>query len=257
MPLLNLKPRPEYGEEDVRPIMRRSMRRCHGLKGNFGVKRLPKDPEVAIKDSGGISSNSDLSYTNVRNEYESRLGELRKIDEDEEYTTNTNGTKGSTAKFSDFRGGDRMTYKDFKDLVRFRRDNYFDCHSTVDVTSKAPDEHKCVHKFVINDRFLPQPLKSDSFGVSCCEVCNKPMEMYKSQKPRPVPKKKSINTVKEIYKYNLVPPRVNIGSGQETVQIKVPGRLSKQCLYERAPNFKICRNVPGNSYALRYQKGCI
>lgn len=153
--------------------------------------------------------------------------------------------------------GTGITYKDFKDLARFRKDNYFDCHSSEHTAPASSQEHKCIHKFVINDRFLPQPLNTDSFGISRCDVCNKPMELYKSEKPRVETKQKSVNKLKQVYEYNLTPPRINIGRGNETVQIKVPEKLGNECLMGQSPNFKITRKVPGNSYALRYQRGRI
>ncbi|GJQ81231.1 hypothetical protein Trydic_g20450 [Trypoxylus dichotomus] len=258
LPTLDLKPICHHRDDiAIRiPNVRRIIRDPRKRNRNCGVKRIPKDPEgvkASTDKSIGTTTKSNFSYTHARSDYESKAGDLQRIDETDEQSETHEGTQSSSKSMSLFEK--HMSYKDFKDLVQFRKDNYFDCHAVGNGGSAAVPEHKCIHKFVLNDRLLPQPLNTDSFGISRCDVCGKPMEQFKSEKPRVEPKRKHVNKVKQVYEYNLTPPRLNIGSGKETVQIKIPEKIRKECMLERSPNFKLSRNVPGNSYALRYQKG--
>ncbi|KAF5285221.1 hypothetical protein FQR65_LT13336 [Abscondita terminalis] len=118
--------------------------------------------------------------------------------------------------------------KNLKDLNTFRKENYFDCHSTQNLNDKL-DDHVCLHKFVLNERLMPQPLNPDPFGTSRCTYCNRPMDFIESSKP---PKEKS----------------------KGVTEIQIPTNLHKFAkLLDSSGKLKVVH--PYNSIALRHQKG--
>lgn len=62
-------------------------------------------------------------------------------------------------------------------ISEIRENNYFDTHSVEDLLKKYP-QHKCIHRFELDDRLLPKPVNVDCYGQSRCDLCSKP---FKSQ----------------------------------------------------------------------------
>jgi hypothetical protein len=72
-------------------------------------------------------------------------------------------------------------FKLLQELKKFRQKNPHDCMSELNLrkfNQKNKEEevflqHKCIHRYELNDRLIPQPVKSDKEGNSLCLLCNK------------------------------------------------------------------------------------
>ncbi|KYB26871.1 hypothetical protein TcasGA2_TC030910 [Tribolium castaneum] len=133
---------------------------------------------------------------------------------------------------------------DLKNLADFRKDHYFETHSTEDLIKEIPP-HECVHKFSLDERKLPFPLNPDAYGSSRCIICDKPMEKPLLNKidEREKPKKA---VFPKFYKYGLAPKRIYLG-GSDRIDVVLDE--GEECVGKwETPNYY-------NTYALRYQKG--
>ncbi|RZC37140.1 uncharacterized protein BDFB_011314, partial [Asbolus verrucosus] len=137
-----------------------------------------------------------------------------------------------------------------KRLSEFRKDHYFDTHSTEDLMKTIP-EHRCVHRFGLDNRFLPQPLNADVYGESRCIICDKPMENPPVNKTDERFKKHKVGTFPKFYKYGLAPKKIYVCNDDNVkieMMLKRAQKENWECPVEKQPNYF-------NTYALRYQKG--
>ncbi|KAF2885281.1 hypothetical protein ILUMI_20904 [Ignelater luminosus] len=149
------------------------------------------------------------------------------------------------------------TDRDLRRLNTFRKENYFDCHSSGDCGDTGVCNHQCLHRFVLDDRLIPRPLNTDPYGTSRCVICNKaskseilkPVDNKIKQKPnlRALKKPKS-------HRDRIIPNQINICNKNDGIEITVPIYCDK---YNSIFNNHIkIKNPPTtNSLALRYQKG--
>lgn len=168
-----------------------------------------------------------------------------------------------------------MSAKDFSGVRSFRDRNYFDTHSLADLMSSKDQSHVCVHKFVLNDRLLPEPSNPDAYGVSRCTICQKPMNSdSKFKTSQKIPESKTtmksakLNSGQVVGGGNndnkdtcLIARQLNTGAGNEQIHLQVPFEMiqksagqSEVAGYVRT---KLRRPVPTNSLALRFQKGVV
>ncbi|XP_044260114.1 uncharacterized protein LOC123008397 isoform X2 [Tribolium madens] len=133
-----------------------------------------------------------------------------------------------------------------KNLADFRKNHYFETHSTEDLIKPIPP-HECVHRFTLDDRKLPFPLNPDVYGASRCIICDKPMEkpLLNKVDEREKPKKA---VFPKFYKYGLAPKRIYLG-GSDHDRIDMVLDEGEECVGKwETPNYY-------NTYALKYQKG--
>lgn len=154
--------------------------------------------------------------------------------------------------------GDRGKSDSLKNLENFRENNFFDCFSTATVKQDVP-EHKCLHKFTVNDRLYPLPLNSDAYGVSRCSICN--MNITDDKNIAKISQNVEIQTsskndfynISKRYQNNLMPKYINIAKKNEKIQVQIPDeRIANELC---ALNIRPYTCQPLNSYALRHQKG--
>lgn len=139
----------------------------------------------------------------------------------------------------------------------FRNENYFETHSTTDLnTHQEIGDHKCIHRFVLDDRMVPIPENRDPYGQSRCIICSKPMaeeDLSKKTVDSRLKAKNSKGMVTEKEFKGLVslePKRLYVPMKDEKVEVKVPLGLDVEDGFGRFR--KLPR--PRSSVALRYQK---
>lgn len=147
-------------------------------------------------------------------------------------------------------------------IENFRNENYFETHSTADLVSrKDVGDHKCIHRFSLDDRLIPIPENPDVFGASRCVICDKPMleeDLSKKTVDSRLKVKKSKGTITENpYKglVSLEPRKLYVPMKDEEVEVKVPLGFEVEDVYSKFKKFKKPR--PVSSMALRYQKGVL
>lgn len=150
------------------------------------------------------------------------------------------------------------------DIKDFRQKNYFECHSAnsriknkCSVTSLH--DHKCVYRFYLNDRLFPVPLCTDHTKEIRCIECLLPMNSQIGSKDK-------IN--------GTIQAKVTLGKKNQDVMILLPvkepliihekrneSKKDEDTIYFGLINLdKMGHSVfnptlPGNSLALKYQKG--
>ncbi|KAB0796072.1 hypothetical protein PPYR_10133 [Photinus pyralis] len=136
-----------------------------------------------------------------------------------------------------------------QNLETFRKDNYFECHSSANIHDVPVGDHKCVHKFVLNNRLIPEPLNADPFGTSRCVRCNKPMRI-KAEEERSKP-------LTQRARPRITPNAINIAGETNVTEIQIPANFNKllELFQETATN--ISKVKPTNTLALRHQKGVV
>lgn len=143
-----------------------------------------------------------------------------------------------------------------ENIKNFRNLQYFDTHSTEDLLKPIPP-HTCVHKFELDDRFLPHPLNADPYDVSRCIICGKPMEKLTVSRVDERNKRNNLTrsaSRKYQKKRNLVPKKIYIGSGNVKIDVLVDD--------DQKDIWKTCQKTRKktnyfNTFALRYQRGVI
>lgn len=162
-----------------------------------------------------------------------------------------------------------MTFDDpdnenLEEIKEFRQKNYFECHSAkARIENKASvtslRDHKCVYRFYLNDRLFPVPLCSDHNNEIRCIECLLPMNQQIGADDR-------IN--------GTIQAKVTLGKKNQDVMILLPIRepliihekrkevtIDSETIYFGVVNLDkmghsiFSRTLPGNSLALKYQKG--
>ncbi|KAJ3651900.1 hypothetical protein Zmor_017904 [Zophobas morio] len=143
--------------------------------------------------------------------------------------------------------GQVSTKSDLQKLSDFRKDHFFETHSTEDLIKPIP-EHVCIHRFGLDDRFLPKPLYADIYGASRCIICDKPMDSPPLNKTdERILRKKNI--LPKFYKYGLAPKRIYMGNDDKVkIEMQLDCKDEEFVVKTQKPNY--C-----DTYALRYQKG--
>lgn len=256
---------------------------------DHGVKRLVESPKNQEKDSSvellykgnqiceSVPNAQRISSSNE--DFQCLKNEA--IQPKQTESSNPNGPSSRTvnenehcscckcqARFSTMTTNNARNFSDIRD---FRQRNYFDTHSLIELSASKDQEdkqpHVCVHEFVLNNRLMPEPVNSDSYGISRCTICNKAM-----QKPDLAGKKSDSRVKLKVTKQGNVkatvgndndscflPRQLNIGSGNEKIHLKVPFDLIKKTEDDTdlVKHFRqrLKRPVPRNTLALRFQKG--
>ncbi|KAK4878091.1 hypothetical protein RN001_010597 [Aquatica leii] len=141
--------------------------------------------------------------------------------------------------------------KNLKTLNTFRKENYFDCHSNQNLNAQVSD-HKCLHKFVLNNRLVPEPLHADPFGTSRCVHCNQPA---KKEPSTPKEKGNYQSSVLNKSKKHKCIKSISLTRDKDITEIEIPKNFNKylELFDNTVDNLKKVR--PLNSIALRHQKG--
>lgn len=164
--------------------------------------------------------------------------------------------------------------KNIQEIKEFREEKFFETHSSTNLTgenersktlhSLGQKDHECVHKFILNDRKLPEPLNCDPYGISRCVICGKPMEKPNLKEKKPdtrirtkEQKNKKGNVTSPCKDITLVPRTVTIGSRKERIELQVPMDIIVNEQAKDKTVAKKYRPVLANSFALRYQKGVV
>ncbi|KOB74275.1 Uncharacterized protein OBRU01_04558 [Operophtera brumata] len=163
---------------------------------------------------------------------------------------------------------DELENLDSKDnlneIKEFRQKNYFECHSADSrIKSKGSvtslQDHKCVYRFYLNDRLFPVPLCTDHTKEIRCIECLLPMKTQAGSNDK-------IN--------GTIQAKVTLGKKNQDVMILLPvqepliihekrieNKKDEETLFFGLINLdKMGHSVfnptlPGNSFALKYQKG--
>lgn len=147
-------------------------------------------------------------------------------------------------------------------IKKFRESNYFETHSATDLLANQEIEHRCVHKFSLDDRMVPVPENRDAYGVSRCEICNQPMVQEdlskKTLDSRLLVKNSKGTLTDKVIKglQTLEPKRLYVPMKNEKVEVKLPLGLELEDL-DMGKLQKSFRPIPVSSMALRYQKRMI
>nr|XP_022903968.1 uncharacterized protein LOC111416229 [Onthophagus taurus] len=224
-------------ESSIKPFLRITPDQKRVNVSIHGVKKLQKTPSECSRNVQtqtscyeDLNNNLNCSFTQRRDEYERNK------------SSSKFASTSTMKEFSDYSSSDRL-----KDLESFRKENYFETHDVNGLIN-----HKCVHQFKINDRFLPEPINPDVYGISRCIICNKALEMInKHEKDNELKRrsnKKDVVNIKKRYEMKLKPVTVNIGTGKEVMKISVPYGLEEERFGRR-------KNLVFDSFALRLQKG--
>ncbi|XP_060806840.1 uncharacterized protein LOC132903209 [Amyelois transitella] len=153
-----------------------------------------------------------------------------------------------------------------KRLKEFRETNYFECHSAKSrienkVSAISLKDHKCTYRFYLNDRLFPVPVSSDHHGNIRCVECHLPLDLKHSD---------------DGMKANgFIQAKIRIGNDKprDTVMYlpvkdqliirerKRDDKKEEEVVYfgviklDRTGDSLFSRNLPSNSFALKYQKG--
>lgn len=151
------------------------------------------------------------------------------------------------------------TDRDLRRLNTFRKENYFDCHSSGNSGNAGICDHKCLHRFILDERLIPRPLNTDPYGTSRCVICNKSTKSeilnLVDNKIKQNPRLDALKRRKS-HRGRVIPNQINICNKNDGIEITVPVCCDK---YNNIFNNHIkIKNPPTiNSLALRYQKGMI
>lgn len=197
-----------------------------------------------------------------------KISSLDTIKELPEVPTLVESQKSSHSKGINIYYDSEEDYDSIKQLREFRKNNYFECHSSKSrIDSKACttalNDHKCVYRFYLNDRLFPVPLHADRHENIRCVECNLPIDLQKRKS------KDSIN--------GTIQAKVKLDSGNDTqdmllmlpvrdTMIIKEKRKEKKKVEEDVMYFGVIKlnssgysvfnqNLPSDSLALKYQKG--
>lgn len=152
-----------------------------------------------------------------------------------------------------------------KRLKEFRQKNYFECHSAKSRINNRGSAtslhgHTCVYRFYLNDRLFPVPLNTDHNNQVRCVECHLPMQL----------------NVDEATKINgTIQAKVTIGKKNEDIMLLLPVKepliITEKRKENKEKNTEVVffgvinldgfgnslfnSTLPGNSLALKYQKG--
>lgn len=152
----------------------------------------------------------------------------------------------------------RENAKKVSSIKDFRKSNYFETHSAADLLAHHEvGDHKCVHKFTLDERMVPIPENRDAYGLSRCVICNKPMVEEDLSKKKSVAKSAKATITDKEYKglVSLEPKRLYVPVKDELVEVRLPLDLDVDEDKVGVQFKKLCRPVPVSSVALRFQKG--
>lgn len=234
-------------------------------KTKVNQSKYLKDSDISRFSQSKYSEESDKSRYNqskyLRDSDKSRVNQSQYLNESdksrfnqskypEDYSESEkptiNQTKYSYENDEDFANSSPETSQTkLQNLSDFRKDHYFETHSTEDLIKAIPP-HVCVYKFTLDDRQLPSPLNSDVYGANRCIICDKPMENPVVSKIDEREKPKSV--FPKFYKYGFAPKRIYMGgSSQDKIEM----------ILDESDDIKKKQATPNyyNTYALRYQKG--
>ncbi|PNF26474.1 hypothetical protein B7P43_G14851 [Cryptotermes secundus] len=173
----------------------------------------------------------------------------------------------------------------FDEMNEFRQSHWFDCHAyphpagtsrdatrNLDVGSIHPNSHKCVHKYVLDDRMFARPLYSDHLNNSRCVVCHLPYNLSKS-KTRETPPVTLPSTLQDPEIQVSIPlgsphgrrpsasgnvlshKKVTQPSGRSRSASSPRSRSQPSIFKHTLGDLKPRAPPPADSLALRYQKG--
>lgn len=209
-------------------------------------------------------------FTDQRDEYEQLLKQREE---------NRKQIEETKAALSRLRGGDDICKNDcdcvncenqrvlientkkVSTIKDFRDQNYLETHSFTDLTRQEVGDHKCVHRFNLDERMVPIPENCDQYGLSRCVICNKPMTeedlSKKTVDTRLKPKNSKATVTEKEFKglVSLEPKRLYVPMKDEKVEVKVPFYWDEE--EEFAKIKKAMKPFPVSSLALRYQKGVV
>jgi hypothetical protein len=238
--------RGRYSRKDQDPSKRGTMGQNSrtGLSSDQHLSRERSDPiGISLHDYDKFRTGHDENTR--RNLRQSSPIDLSKVQAKQKSTSHHDPHKMASRENNTNTSGEK---EDLKKLSDFRKDHYFDTHSTEDFFKSVP-EHTCVHKFALDDRFLPEPLHADVFGESRCIICDKPMDIPPvSRVDQRYGKKKGL--FPKFYRYGLAPKKIYMASDDKV-------RIEMELAPCQDGDYVVKTEKPSyfNTYALRYQRG--
>lgn len=191
-------------------------------------------------------------YTERRGRYEEIKFRIPTV------TTSTQTSSGSEHRSLKF--VQDLTDETVLDIKRFREQNSDKCMGNLNQhlyrirrigdSSSTEEEHRCVHKFKLNNREHLVPIKHNDQGQSVCDECNRPSD-YLEQNKNGILGRKNIEDNSNSLE-NLVAPMIVLEVGDKTTPPKKK-KPTKGC----RPDKKLSDNssdLLSSSFALRFQK---